>query len=345
MPPPKAPTFQITPATSRAVLANGSIAVKVIAELKLHEPPHNLTPQTFIEDALQVEHLAGTNVVRVRVKLRTPELAADASRRLARHAVVLTQHWNPQEGAAAYEQLKNPLAEAFQRFSRAADELVAYHQQSHGKLAKEDAQAIRNELEDLLDLTVKIEREKARVRAAEEEITHQNPVLTVGRPPTTLDWRRPAVDPESPDLTSPIINPVYQTLDTQISTTRSWLAALEQERREIARLRKIGGAELARLNELYRTQIQLARLQSNLELAKKVYSDIFLRSEEARTQAFGNSPQLQLVDEAFAPDRPLPAGRLRALLLGLIAGAFGAGLIALRFDGYQMRRRGQNVST
>ena len=151
-------------------------------------------------------------------------------------------------------------------------------------------------------------------------------------------------DPESLDLTNPIINPVYQTLDFQIATSRSRIAALEQERREIVEVRKIGGAELAKLSELYRRQAELGDLQASYELARKIYSDLVVRSEEARTQALGNSPQLQLVDDAIVPDRPVSAGRLRALLLGLMAGVLGAGLVAVGLEGRQMRKRVQSRS-
>ena len=55
LPPPTAPTAPINPATFRAILVNGSIALQVITELKLDAPPHNLTPQSFIENAVDFE--------------------------------------------------------------------------------------------------------------------------------------------------------------------------------------------------------------------------------------------------------------------------------------------------
>ena len=168
LPPPTAPTAPINPATFRAILVNGSIALQVITELKLDAPPHNLTPQSFIENAVDFEQLAGTNVLRVRVSLRTPELAAEASRSLAQKAVALTQDLNQQERAAAQELLGNRRAEALESMNNAEKAMLAYQQQAQVELIKADVQAMLNERSGLLKLTIDIESEKARLQAAEQ---------------------------------------------------------------------------------------------------------------------------------------------------------------------------------
>ena len=77
------------------------------------------------------------------------------------------------------------------------------------------------------------------------------------------------VDSQHLDLTNPFVNPVYQTLDFQIATTRTRIAALERGRDELMNVKKLGGKELAQLNELYRREIEQARLQANFDLATK----------------------------------------------------------------------------
>ena len=52
------------------------------------------------------------------------------------------------------------------------------------------------------------------------------------------------VDPQHLDLTNPFVNPVYQTLDFQIATSRTRIAALERERDELINVKKLGGKEL-----------------------------------------------------------------------------------------------------
>ena len=64
-------------------------------------------------------------------------------------------------------------------------------------------------------------------------------------------------------------------------------------------------------------------------LAKRIHSDLTVRYEESRTQALGNAPQLQLVDEAMPPDRPLPRGTLRFGALGFAVGLISVGVLTL----------------
>ena len=181
VPPPKAPTLQINPATFRAILVNGSIAQQIINELELSKPPHRLTPQLFLEDALNVEQVTGTNVVRVRVVLRNPDLAAEASLRLAQKAILLTQELNRLEGASAQEQLKGHLDDASARTAAAEQELLAYQKRAQIELLQEDTYAMLQERGGLLKLTIAIESEKARLQSAELEIKKQDKVLPVRR--------------------------------------------------------------------------------------------------------------------------------------------------------------------
>ena len=342
VPSQKAPILQINPATFQAILVNGSLAQQIIDELELSKPPHHLTPQLFLERALNVDQVTGTNIVRVRVALRNPGLAAEASRRLAQKAIVLTEELNQLEVTSAQEQLKSRLADASARMDTAEKELLGYQKRAQVELLKEDTQAMLEERGDLLKLTISIESEKARLQAAELEIKRQEKVLSVSRAIGSEEaLRRTDGTTEVLDATNPFINPVYQSLDFQIASSRARLAGLEQQRHQLVDVRKLGGEELSRLSELYSRQFELARLQASFDLAKKIHSDLVVRYEEAKSQAGSNSPQLQLIDKAVSPDRPIPAGRLRSLLLGLIAGALAAGLAALWLEGRQMRNSGK----
>ncbi len=354
VPPTRTPTAQINPATFRAILENASMAAKVIADTGLSQ-----TPQTFLENSLQIEQPAGTNVLRVRVRLQDPKTAADVSRRLANDAIALTRRLNQEEGSSLQEQLKNPLHDAALRLAAAEKELLSYQQSAQVELVKEDADAMLAERGDLLKLTIAIESERARLGAAEREIQRQKPLLSGtrivgaeealqhaqeharGSEPTVAVASRkanpdapvgPAADPQSLDLTNPYINPVYQTLDFQIATSRTRLAALDQQRRQVVDVKKIGGRELVELSELYRHKIELARFEMNLELAKKVHGDLQVRYEESRTQALGFSPQLQLVAEAIVPDRPVPRQRIRYSALGFVIGLLAAGTAVLVWE-------------
>jgi uncharacterized protein involved in exopolysaccharide biosynthesis len=343
VPPSEPGGAQINPATFRAIVENGTLAAQVIAELNLEG---EVSPQSFVERALSVEEVRGTNIVRVKVTLPDPGKAAEASRRLAHKAILLTQQITLQEGTAIQDQLKSHLSDARERLAIAEKELLTYKQGAQVDVIEEDANAQLRERGSLLSLVVNIESERARLSAAEAEIKRQQPLLSTARVPAAEEALRrtqPAsasgVDSQHLDLTNPYVNPVYQTLDFQIATSRAQIAALEKERDELVKVRKLGGKELAQLSELYRLQIGLARRQANFDLATKVHDELSLRYEQSRTRAFGSTAQLQVVDDALPPNRPVSRQRLAYGVFGAGIGLFGVALIILVWAGVARQER------
>lgn len=362
LPPARGDTRAANPASFRALLANFSLAANVIRELGLDKPPDELTSHRFLERALTVEELAGTSLVRVRVRLSDAVRAAEASRRLAEQAVALNERIGAQESTSVRDQMKAHLEEAASRMKTTESQLLAFQREAQVDLLKEETDAILDERGEQLKLVISIESEKARLNAAEQEIKKHERVLSIGRSAQAEDalrraardpepkpapaqdpLRRPARDPnrqpleeqeqnadaEMLDLSNPFVNPVYQTLDFQIATSRARLAALERRRRELVDVKKLGGTELPQLSELYRRQIELARLQASHELAKKVYTDLAVRYEETRSDALSRSSQLQVVDPAIPPERPLSRKGAQSAALGLAVGLILAGLTVL----------------
>jgi uncharacterized protein involved in exopolysaccharide biosynthesis len=332
-----------TPQALTVILRNTSLAAEVIAETGLDAPPVSLTAQRFVEDALTVEALTGTNIIRVAVQLSDPKLAADASRRLSLKAVELTRSLNDREGTAVQERLKEHLTAAAGRLAAAEKDLLTFQQRAQIELLREDTDAILAERRDLLRLAIDIESEKARLAAAEREIKRQDRVLSIERDvPAEQALRATRGDDVTAsrdlDVSNPFLNPVYQTLDFQIANGRTRLAALEQERRQLVDVRKLGGDGLARLSELYARQMDMARLQSVYDLAKRIHTDLSVRYEESRTTSLGNSPLLQLVDSAVPPDRPVSRRRGFLTGVGLITGLLAASLFVLMREGWTALR-------
>src|SRR5262245_52221260 len=276
--PPSVATGVINPATFRSVVENGTLVKQVIEELKL-----NITPQVFLETALNVEQLKDTNIVKVKVQLTDPTLAAESSRRLAAKAVRLTQEVNQQEGASIQDQLKTHLEGAQTRLQSAEKNLLDYKQTAQVDAIKVDTDAQLRERGELIQLMVDIEADRARLSAAETEQKRQQPMLAVPRNAkaeeallTALPAAKGENDPTRLDLSNPFVNPVYQTLDFQIAMIRTRLAAAEKQRDQLMLVKKLGAKELEQLSELYRRQIALARLQANFDLATRVYNDLAL---------------------------------------------------------------------
>jgi hypothetical protein len=137
------------------------------------------------------------------------------------------------------------------------------------------------------------------------------------------------VDPQLLDLSHPFINPVYQTLAFQIATSRTRLAALERQEREMVVVRKLGSARFDELSDLYRRTAELARLETNLDLAKQVYQTLTVRYEQSRAESVDGMVQLQIVDAAVTPGLPLSRKRAQAAALGAAIGLVMATLTAL----------------
>jgi hypothetical protein len=139
------------------------------------------------------------------------------------------------------------------------------------------------------------------------------------------------------DLSHPFINPVYQTLAFQIATSRTRLAALARQHREMTVVRKLGADRFGELSDLYRRTGELARLENNLDLARRVYGDLTVKYEQSRSESVDSMVQLQIVDEAMPPERSLPRKRAQATALGMTAGFVVAGLAALAWGSREDR--------
>ena len=394
-------------ASLRAFIENQTLAAQVLEELQLNGPPAGLTAQRFAAEALRVDEPAGSNLLRVRVQLQDPQLAAEASRRLSKKAVALNRQVASEAGAVVRTELKPRLDEATDRLQSASDQLVAYQRDAQIELLEADSDALVEQRGELFTLLGQIEGEKARLATAEAELRRRQPLMTADRapraeealrraaaravdqelhrerpaaprderppadpsssqridsgrgdtpkPPTdetarTLqkpareqpdrktqrspaeDLDRTAVDPESLNLSDPRVNPVYQTLDLQIATSRARLAALEQQRNQLAR--RAGGSQLKELTNLYQRKVELERRQKDYDVAQRVFEEVSLRYERSRADLMGASAYLQIIDEAVTPDRPLPRKRLQTIVLGMFAGlligALGAVLLESR---------------
>jgi uncharacterized protein involved in exopolysaccharide biosynthesis len=347
VPPSQPGGAQMNLATFRVIVENATLASQIIEELKLEGAPHALTPQAFVQRALVVQEVRGTNVVRIAVTLADPQMAAEASRLLAQKAVLLTRQISQREGNSIQEQLNNHVNDARDRLQQVEQELLSYQKRAQIELVQEDTAALLKERGNLLRLVVDIERERASLAAAELEIKRQQPLLSVARAPAAEDALRRQLgttgelDPRQLDLTNPFVNPVYQTLDFQIALSRTRIAALERERDELINVKGLGGTELVQLSKLYQRQIEQARLQASLDLARRVHDDVALRYAQSRTTVLATSAQVQVVDQAQPPDHPVSRKRLQNSALGSAAGFLFAVLLILLWE--SRGRRGPNA--
>jgi uncharacterized protein involved in exopolysaccharide biosynthesis len=112
----------------------------------------------------------------------------------------------------------------------------------------------------------------------------------------------------------------------------------DQEDQRASSEKRPAGRRSARNYEL---ESELERLEVDRDVARRVYTDVAARYEEATAQLQASPPALSLMEPAVPPSQPIPRGTARRLLLGLITGfALPAAVIVVR----EARRRGARES-
>jgi len=317
----------------RALLENQTLAARLVREFHLDAPPHELEAEDFLRDALRVEDVKGTDVIRVRVRLRDPVLAARVADRLVAMGLELNRQVTRDESAAQREALKSELDSARARVLEHERALLEFQQKAQVEVSRKDVDTSLGQRGQMLGVLVDLETEKARLTKAEEELKGRERILTVRKsidsdPALMEAAKRAGKENEAVlglQMNTEVMNPVYEALEQQIATSRTRLAALERQKTELSDKLHLGDKSLVQLTNLYQKEIELGKRQLELELGRKVYSEVLVRYEQAAIT--GRKTELQVVDNALPPRRP--AFPRPALNLGLGA-AFGllAGLLA-----------------
>ena len=137
-PPGAGSTLALTPATSRALLANLSLVAEALRELQLDR--QGLTPQAFVDDALAVQPLPNTYLVRLTVTLPDPTYARMAADLLAKKAVALNRRLEAEGARAVQDALKVQMDEAGRKLDEAQARLLAF--QTRAQVERRAAQAL-----------------------------------------------------------------------------------------------------------------------------------------------------------------------------------------------------------
>lgn len=328
------PSLPVNVTNFRALLTTNVLASGIISEFQLDQPPHQLSIRTFVSGVLSVDEVRGSNLFRVVVRLGDPQLASEVANTLSKQAIGLNQRINQEETVSIRDYIKSQLDEARERLGQTERTLLAAKETAQVELRQKDADALLEQRAELPKLLVKIEGERARLAKAEAQVASQQQFLTFrrsfDRDVALLEGARtvaPGASLTGLQLQDQSLNPVWTVVAEAAAESRTELAALEHERDELMNGLKLGAKELPQLSQLYRHEIAVSRLDTEHDLVKKIYSDLTLRYEQARIQVASSSAQLQLVDPALPPERPISPRRGRLTLVGgllgfvLVAGA------------------------
>ena len=296
----------LSPATSRALFANLSLVAETIEELQLNRD--GLTPQAFIEDALNLQPVPTTNLLKVSVSLPDPTKARLAAGTLSQKAVNLSRRLDQEGAVAGRDAFKKQMDEAAQRLDSAQDRLLNFQSTAQVDMLQAQTDSKIERRYQMSKVAIELESEKARLASMERELSRS---------------QAPGAD-----SSQPFSNPLYGMFHYEVAASRAKVASLEKEHKE--NLGATGGAGAAKeLSELYRRKMELSRLQADYDVSKRVYSDLATRYEEARGRVVGIMPQLQIVDLPVQPDRPLPRRLPQFAILGGLIGLVCAAVAAV----------------
>jgi uncharacterized protein involved in exopolysaccharide biosynthesis len=317
------------------LLENHATALDAIRRFKLDEAPYNLGPEEFLLRSVRAEQIGATNLLRLNVRLADPRLAAEIANDMAGRARDLTQRLTQDETTQARASLAGQLTESRTRLESVQAELEKVKSDAQYDLLKKDIEVQLAQRKDLRETLVKIAGERAWQTRAEAELARRTRIDTLTRTVIDADSAaREAVRNTTSSsllgltLKNEFVNQGYDELDGSLSKSRADLSGYEKQRDELVRASGLDKPALARLSQLYALETRVARLETELEIARRSYLDVALAYEQARTQVASRSATLQIVDPALVPNRREPRYTSRNAALGAIA-AVSIGLVVI----------------
>jgi uncharacterized protein involved in exopolysaccharide biosynthesis len=327
----------------RPLLENKTIAAGLVEEFALVGESRfkwgggteAIHPDQFVGTVLNVDQVVGTNLLRVRVALGSPGLAAKVANTLVERAIELNRRINQQEVVEARDFIKSQLDEAIVRVQRVQSELVATRQRSQVDALKSDAEGMLDMRARLLALQAAVENERAFLARSEADLRQSEPLLTtrrsIDREPALMELAReraPGTAVLGLGITEQEVSTAHADLQKQVAQSRATLAGLESQRRFLVDQQHLDRAALPTLSKFYEAEETVSKLQADYYLAIKVYIDLATRYEEARIQVGGRGVQLQLVDPAVPPP-PRPASGMMTGTVGALLGVLIGCALAL----------------
>lgn len=301
-----------------------AVASRVIADLKLD----GFTPSGLLDNDVTVRAVPNTHLIRVVARLASAEQAAAVANRFAEEAVAAATRASRIDVETIERDLQQMLDDATARLRAAEQAYDGYRITARFEMVEREVETLVGQRSDLMEVVVELEGERARLARLESDLSSLAPVTplrqaVVDEPALIEAARAAGADTRellSLEMTREEPNEVYASLKAEASKTRADVAFLEQRRQRLTASAGLEGSQLTRLTQMYERESMLARLDSELAIARRSYEAIAARYQGTKLAAIGRAPQLLIVDPAVAPDRPVSRYLARNLILGVIAG-------------------------
>lgn len=322
-------TPQLVAAAYLPLVQSLGLGRSLVTEFHLDAPPAGMKADDLLRTGLVADVLNPTSLLRLRARLPGAQLAADVANRAAALAVDEAGRLNREEAVKARDEIGRHLTDARTHLDESFAAVETYRRTAQIELLRNDVQAALEERKQITALTVQIATERARLERTGTEMKARQRTETLKRSidsdPALMEAARsaapPSTSPLSLTLSDQRVNPVYESLDGELARTRTMLDSLEQRRAELVGRLKLDAPQWNRLSKLYEAETRLARLELELDVARKSYQEIALRHEQARIEVASRSAQLVLLTPAAVPDTPRGRGTTRMFATGLVLGA------------------------
>ena len=322
--PPTTTSLAVTPATARALMTNLTLVSETINEVGLNRD--GLTPQSFVEDALEIQPVPTTNLVKLMVALPDPTKARLAAALLAKKAVELSRRVDQDGAIAARETIAKQMTEAEVNLSKARQHLLDFETSAQIDRLEAERTARLARRADAATIAIRLESERARLASLEQDLARQPAELTAPRARGAAEPRAGRQNAPA-DGGNPFANPVYTMLQYDIAQSRATISSLERQRRQT--IGATGAATEKAPGDLYRRRLELAQLRTEYDARTNAYRELSARYEEARGRLVASTAQLQILDPPVQPDRPMPRHRAQFGMLGALIGTLFGVVAAL----------------
>jgi uncharacterized protein involved in exopolysaccharide biosynthesis len=282
------------------------------------------------------------SMLQVRVRLSDPVLATKMCSRLVELAIALNARISGEESEAGLEFVRQQLDSSRQKLDELEEQLLTFKTRAQVDVQREDMRAILDGRRELVDLEMRLAAERGRLIAAESELAKRSTERPSGRASDSAGSTEGAPGSASPRESAIVsdrthleqrrqpseiasADPVVESLDYEAASSRVRLAGLESRRKELVGTLGVTRPNLKLLTELYKREMEQARLQAEYDISAKVYQDLLTKYEQVRVRV-GSNTGMKLIDPAIAASSvATPLAGIAATLGG--AAALGTGIL------------------
>jgi len=330
---------QMTLETYRVQVTNPHILNQVIDELNLNREEYSLNT---LRNMINVEAIKDTNLIRISVKDKDPEMAARIANTLApKYVDFLSATLQEQMGkSAAY--IQKQMQEEERNLEAATEELKNFlaQPQNVAELQKDiDAklELITQFKTKLIELDVEEKALKASLESARASLAKEPKYLELDKSILDDPVMAGLASGKTGDMSnaagltvkSQEINENYTLLSAKVADLEVALAGIASQKTALASNIQKTQSELEQLQAaLAKKQTEYNRLQQQYTIAQETYNTFLQKYQEARitTSSKIGDANIMIVSPAIVPDSPVAPKKMLnmaiAMVLGLMLGVF-----------------------